>query len=186
MLGLVRSKVLTIPNGLTALRIVCLPAFARLARRPERRGQAAVVLGLLGITDGLDGYIARRFDQGSDLGKVADPLVDRAFVVTAMRAALATGAVPRWLALTVGAREVTAAAGAGVAALTGQEPLQVSRLGKAGAFAMMAAFPLFILGTVPRWHLARRFAWVFALAGQACAWAALAGYVRAFLGGKRV
>lgn len=182
----VRARVLTVPNALTALRLACLPAFVRLARHPQRRQSAALMLAALGATDALDGYIARRFDQVSALGRAADPVVDRAFVLTAMHAVWATGIVPPWFAWTVGAREVSAAAGAGIALTTGQAPLSVSRLGKAGAFAMMVAVPMFLLSSVPRWRRALPVAWVFAIGGQACAWAALAGYVKTFVdGGER-
>lgn len=175
------GRLLTVPNVLTALRLACLPAFISLLARPDRRGRvaAAVLLGVLGATDGLDGYIARRFDQVSDLGKVADPLVDRVLVFSAARGALAAGAVPAWLVGVVLAREAVVAGGAAALALSGAGRLEVSRAGKAGTFAMMVALPLFIIGSSSsRWrNPARKVAWVAAAVGQAFAWAATFGYL---------
>jgi len=175
------DRLFTFPNALSALRLGCLPLFVVLLRRPDRKGRAAAawLLGALGVTDGLDGYVARRFDQVSSLGEVLDPLVDRALVLTATAGALRSGAVPRWLVGLVVARESVAAGGAAVLAIMGAERVRVSRVGKMGAFGMMVALPLFILGSSrSRWHRqAVALGWVFAAAGQACAWAAVAGYV---------
>ena len=82
-MGLVRrqgeDRILTVPNGLTLLRLLCLPLFVWLVARPHRAGwyPAALLLAALGVTDGVDGYVARHFHQVSKLGKVLDPLADR-------------------------------------------------------------------------------------------------------------
>ena len=74
------DRILTVPNTLTAIRLACLPVFVVLMAQPDGRGlvAAACLLSALGLTDGLDGYIARHFHQVSSVGKVADPLADRA------------------------------------------------------------------------------------------------------------
>ena len=176
-----QDRIFTVPNALTALRLACLPVFGTLLAQPEGRGRmaAAVLLGALGVTDGLDGYIARRFNQVSSLGKAADPLVDRALVLTATAGALAIGAVPPWLVGVVLAREAVVAGGAAVLAVTGAGRLEVSWAGKAGAFGMMVALPLFIMGSSSsRWHAqATTTAWVAVGWGQLFAWGAAAGYV---------
>ena len=175
------DRVLTVPNALTALRLACLPVFGALLAQPEGKGRraAAYLLGALGVTDGLDGYIARHFNQVSSLGKVADPLVDRVLVLTATGAALAIGAVPPWLVGVVLAREAVVAGGGVALALTRAGRLEVSPAGKVGAFGMMVALPLFILGSSSsRWRTqARALAWVAAGCGQVFAWKAAAGYV---------
>ena len=66
---------------------------------------AAVLLGVLGATDWVDGWIARRFDQGSELGKVLDPTADRILLVAAGVGLLIDGAVPLWVGIVVLARE---------------------------------------------------------------------------------
>jgi cardiolipin synthase len=155
--------------------------FGLLLARPDGKGRtaAAFLLYGLGVTDGLDGYIARHFNQASSLGAAADPLVDRALVLSATGGGLAIGAVPPWLAGVVLAREAVVAGGAVALATKRAGRLEVSWAGKAGAAAMMGALPLFILSKSPfRWHSqARALAWVFAAGGQFFAWVAAAGYI---------
>jgi cardiolipin synthase len=175
------DRIWTVPNALTALRLACLPVFVSLLAKPEGKGRAAAafLLGGLGITDSLDGYVARRFHQVSSLGKMADPLVDRALVLTATGGALVVGAIPPWFVGVVLAREAVVAGGGAVLALSGGARLEVSRAGKIGAFGMMVALPLFILGSSSsRWRgEARTLGWVAAGWGQVFAWGAAAGYV---------
>ncbi|MGD0810277.1 MAG: CDP-alcohol phosphatidyltransferase family protein [Acidimicrobiales bacterium] len=175
------NRVLTVPNGLTALRLVCLPVFLVLLAQPHGRDlvAAACMLGALGVTDGLDGYIARHFHQVSSLGKLADPFVDRALVLSAVIGAVAIGAVPAWLVAIVLLREALVLVGAVVLALAGARHLDVSLAGKVGAFGMMVALPLFLLGHAPfRWHdLAGSAAWVAVACGQVFAWYAAAQYI---------
>jgi cardiolipin synthase len=175
------DRILTVPNALTAFRFACLPVFGALLARPGGRGRvaAAYLLAALGITDGLDGYIARHFDQVSSVGKMADPLVDRALVLSAAGGALAIGAVPPWFVSVVLAREVVVAGGAVALATTGSGRLEVSWPGKAGAFGMMVALPLFILSKDPvrPRRRARSLAWATACCGQGFAWVAAFGYV---------
>lgn len=175
------DRVLTVPNGLTALRLVCLPVFLVLLGQPHGRDliAAACMLAALGVTDGLDGYVARHFHQVSSLGKLADPFVDRALVLSAVIGALAVGAVPWWLVAIVLLREALVLAGAVVLALAGARNLEVSLAGKAGAFAMMVALPLFLLGHAPfRGHeVADGAAWVAVCIGQVFAWYAAVQYI---------
>jgi len=175
------DRVLTVPNALTTLRLVCVPVFLVLLAQPDHEGQlaAAFLLAGLGITDGLDGYVARHFDQVTSLGKVADPLVDRVLILSATIGALAAGAVPAWLVAVVLTREVLVLAGAGTLALVGARRLDVSWPGKAGTFGLMFALPLFLMGGAPfRWSgTAQALAWVAAIGGLGLSWFAFAGYV---------
>jgi cardiolipin synthase len=137
------------------------------------------MLAALGVTDGLDGYVARHFHQVSSLGKLADPFVDRALVLSAVIGAVVIGAVPVWLVAIVLLREALVLAGAVVLALAGARHLDVSLAGKVGAFGMMVALPLFLLGHAPfRWHdLADVAAWVAVCCGQVFAWYAAVQYI---------
>jgi len=175
------DRVLTVPNGLTALRLACLPVFLVLLGQPHRQdlAAAACMLAALGVTDGLDGYVARHFHQVSSLGKLADPFVDRALVLSAVIGAVAIGAVPVWLVAIVLLREALVLAGAVVLALAGARHLEVSFAGKVGAFGMMVALPLFVLGHAPfRWHdVAEAAAWVAVACGQVFAWYAALQYI---------
>ncbi len=175
------DRLLTVPNALTAIRLACLPVFVVLMAEPDGRGRlaAACLLAGLGATDGLDGYIARHFHQVSNLGKVADPLVDRVLVLTAVIAAIAIGALPVWLVAVVLAREALVLAGGGALFLAGAKRVDVSWAGKAGTFGMMVALPLFIAGHAPfRWHAEAEWAaWVAAGWGLALGWYAAVGYL---------
>jgi cardiolipin synthase len=88
------NRVLTIPNALTAARLACLPLYLWLLFEWNDRPLAALLLGFLGITDWVDGYVARRFDQRSEFGAVFDPVVDRLLFLVGTGAALVDGALP--------------------------------------------------------------------------------------------
>lgn len=175
------DRILTVPNALTAVRLACLPVFVVLMAQPDGSGllAAACLLAGLGVTDGLDGYVARHFDQVSSLGKVADPLVDRGLVLTAVIATVAIGAIPVWLVVLVLAREALVLAGGAALLLWGAKRIDVSWAGKAGTFGMMVALPLFIAGHAPfRWHAEAEWAaWVAAAWGLALGWYAAIGYL---------
>jgi cardiolipin synthase (CMP-forming) len=175
------ERILTAPNALTAIRLACLPVFVVLMAEPNGKGllAAACLLGALGITDGLDGYIARHFHQVSSLGKVADPLVDRVLVLTAVITTVAIGAIPVWLVVVVLTREALVLAGSAALLLAGAKRIDVSWAGKAGTFGMMVALPLFIMGHAPfRWHTEAEWAaWVAAAWGLTLGWYAAIGYV---------
>ena len=92
------DRVVTVPNGITLVRLVCIPLFVWLLFGAHRQIAAAVLLGVLGATDWVDGYVARRFHQVSTAGKVLDPLADRLLVATAIISTAVYGAVPWWFA----------------------------------------------------------------------------------------
>ncbi|MGP8208833.1 MAG: CDP-alcohol phosphatidyltransferase family protein [Acidimicrobiales bacterium] len=176
------DRVLTVPNALSALRLACLPAFVALLAQPHREGRlaAAFLLGGAALTDGLDGQVARRFHQVSTLGKMADPLVDRALVLCALVGATAIGALPIWLVVVIALREGVVLAGSGLLFFASRTArIDVSLAGKAGAFGMMVALPLFIMAHAPfRGHeVALVIAWVAVAVGQVLAWVAVAQYV---------
>src|SRR4249920_729753 len=88
-MGPARSRVLTIPNLISAARLLCVPVILWMLWKPDpaRRG-AAALLAVLGATDWVDGWIARRFAQGSELGKILDPTADRVLLIAAAIALL--------------------------------------------------------------------------------------------------
>ena len=81
----------TVPNAISVLRIACIPWFVWLLFAAEDRTAAALLLGALGATDWVDGWIARRFDQVSEVGKVLDPTADRLLLVVAAPAMIIDG-----------------------------------------------------------------------------------------------
>ena len=90
------DRVLTIPNVISVVRLGCLPLFLWLLFGRDDRASAAWLLAFLGTTDFLDGYIARHFDQVSNLGKILDPVADRLIFIVGGGAILVDGSVPTW------------------------------------------------------------------------------------------
>jgi cardiolipin synthase len=175
------DRVLTIPNALSLGRLACVPVFVWLMFGRRNRVAAAVLLGSLGVTDWVDGYVARRFNQVSTVGKVLDPTADRVLLVTGILAILVDGAVPRWVGWLAVSREVTVGVGAASLAAMGARRVDVQWAGKCGTFGLMCAFPLFLLSHADnfRWRReARAMAWPCALIGLACSWYSVPGYLR--------
>lgn len=183
-MGASRSKVLTIPNLISAARLLCVPVFLWMLweAHPARRG-AAVLLAVLGTTDWIDGWIARHYDQGSELGKILDPTADRVLLVAAaialLREGLSTGVnVILWIVL---AREVLIAVATIALALAGARRIDVVWAGKAGTLALMMALPMFLIADAAA--SVRLFfdftGWGFAIGGIVLGYFAAAKYVPA-------
>jgi cardiolipin synthase len=140
-------RYLTAPNAFTLIRLCCLPLFLYLLFGRDDRAAAAWLLGGLGATDWVDGWLARRFDQVSDFGKIFDPTVDRILFVTALTAIIIEGAAPLWFAVAVLAREALFGGAVAVATLVfHMPPFAVTHLGKWATFLLMFAVPGFVLG----------------------------------------
>lgn len=185
------DRVLTVPNGVTTVRLLCVPLFVWLLFGAHEQTAAAVLLGVLGATDWVDGQVARRFHQVSTLGKVLDPLADRVLVGTAVLSVLVYGAVPVWFAVATLAREVLVSATVVVLAAFGARRIDVLWIGKAGAFGLMWAYPAFLLSHgSAAWQVPfHDFAWVAGGLGLVLAWMAAVAYVaparRALAEGRR-
>jgi cardiolipin synthase len=164
-----RADVMTLPNLVTLVRLAFIPFFVWLLFARNERGAAAWVLGGLGATDWVDGWIARRFDQVSEFGKIFDPAVDRLMFLVAIPALLIDGSVPIVVAVLALSREAIVAVAALVLAKAGVERFDVTWEGKTGAFLLMFAFPLF-LGANSELSYAgilRPLAWIFVVPGLA-------------------
>lgn len=140
------DRVLTLPNVISLARILLLVLFCWLLCGPNRRVPATIVLMVIGATDFLDGYLARRFHQVSTLGKVLDPVADRLVLVTGILAITVYGAVPAWLAGVVLGRELVVSLAVLTLAAMGARRIDVLWVGKAGTFGLLCCFPLFLLG----------------------------------------
>ena len=92
------SRILTVPNVISLVRLLCLPLFVYLLFGRDNRAAAAGLLAVLGATDWVDGYIARHFHQVSDLGKILDPVADRLLFFVGVACILIDGSVPVWFA----------------------------------------------------------------------------------------
>jgi cardiolipin synthase (CMP-forming) len=140
-------RILTVPNVITFARLGCLPIYLWLLLAHEDRVSAALLLAALGATDWVDGYIARHFNQVSELGKVIDPVADRFLFFVGIAGILAVDGAPAWFAVVVLVREVVVGATTLTIALLGAHRIDVTWFGKAGTFGLMFAFPLFLGGS---------------------------------------
>jgi len=140
-------------------------------------------LGLLaaaGLSDWLDGKIARAMNQQSRIGELLDPAADRLYIVATIVALAIRGIIGWWLVAALAARELML----GVVLLAlrrrGYGPLRVSFVGKAATLCLLYAFPLLFVGSHPTSYavVARVFGWAFALWGTALYWWAAVLYVR--------
>lgn len=142
-----RDRVLTVPNALSALRLVLVPVFLWLLFGAHAEAWAVGVLMFSGFSDWADGKIARLVaNQSSRLGELLDPLVDRIYMITVPLALAAYGTVPWWFVLTLLARDLVLAATLPLLRSRGLTALPVTYLGKAATFALMSGFPLVLLG----------------------------------------
>lgn len=139
-----RGGVITLPNLVTVARLCCLPLFLWLLFGREDRAAAAWLLAGLGISDWVDGFLARRLGQVSELGKVLDPVADRLLFFVGAGGILIDGSVPTWFAVTVLVRETLVGGATVVLAALGARRIDVTWFGKAGTFGLMIALPLFL------------------------------------------
>jgi cardiolipin synthase len=173
------DRILTAPNVITLVRLLCIPLFLWLLFVVHHQTLAAVLLAVLGATDWIDGYVARRYHQVSTFGKVLDPTADRILVGTAVITVIVHGAVPLWFGLATIAREVLVSVMVLVLAALGAARIDVLWVGKAGTFGLMFSYPAFLLsyGTAGWQGPIRVVAWVTGLIGLTLAWVAAASYV---------
>jgi cardiolipin synthase len=174
------SRILTIPNLFTLLRLACLPLFLYLLLGQGNRAAAAWLLGGLGATDWVDGYLARRLGQVSEFGKVFDPTVDRLLFIVALIAIIIDGAAPLWFCWAIVVREVFVGAMMAVATLVFHMPrIDVTWLGKLATFLLMFAVPGFLLGAsdFPGNTGFQVAAWLLGIPGLVLSWVTAVAYV---------
>lgn len=169
----------TVPNLISFGRLCCLPWFVWLVFGAEDRWGAALLLGVLGATDWVDGFIARRFDQVSELGKILDPTADRLLLLVALVALIVDGSLPLWIAVLALVREGGVAVAALVLAAAGARKIEVTWWGKTGTFLMMFAIPSFLAGAsdIAAAGVFGVLAWVFVATGLPIHYWSAFGYV---------
>ena len=173
------DRLLTIPNIISIIRLACLPLFLYLLFGRDNRAAAASLLAALGCTDWIDGYIARHFDQVSELGKILDPVADRLLFFIGVGGIVVDHSCPLWFAVAVLFREIVVAVATVVLAALGARRIDVTWFGKAGTFGLMVAFPLFLAShsTLGWRDSAAWLAWVAAVPGLVFSYTAMAMYV---------
>ena len=175
---------MTIPNVISVIRLACVPLFLWLLWGAGNELAAGLLAAGLGATDWVDGYIARHFDQGSELGKILDPTADRVLLVAAAIAVLSQGLPDAvnavvWIMLV---REVLIAAATVGLAMAGARRIDVVWAGKAGTLALMFSLPMFLGAdaTGASWHAFFIVcAWGFAIGGVGLGYYAAWHYIPA-------
>lgn len=176
----VHDRVWTVANAITFARLAGLPLFVWLMVGPAAYGLAFLTLAVVAATDWVDGYIARRFDQVTRLGRTMDPLIDRALLATAGLTMAALGILPWWvIALVVGRDAVLL--GIALVVFKGNPDIPVNRMGKAATAFLLIGVPGFLLGFMD-WAGAAFWGavgWLFTAAGLLTYYAAGLMYARA-------
>jgi cardiolipin synthase len=141
----VTDRVWTVPNALSALRLLGVPLFLYWVLVTEQDGRAVLLLIAAGLSDYLDGKIARRYNQFSRLGQLLDPAADRLYIAATLLALVARDGLPLWWALVLVGRDVALAPTLPVLRRHGYGPLPVHFLGKAATFNLLYAFPMLLV-----------------------------------------
>lgn len=166
------GPVLTIPNVLSLIRLAGIPLFLWLVLGPEADGWALAVLMLSGVTDFLDGYLARRLNQFSALGEILDPVADRLYILAVVFGLAMRDVIPWWVAVLLPARDLFLWGLVPFLRTRGYSALPVHFLGKAATFNLLYAFPLLLLGDGDGLlaRLATVWGWAFAIWGIGLYW----------------
>lgn len=173
------SRIVTIPNVLSLVRLIFIPVFLWLLGT-QQYGWALLVIVVSSVTDYVDGWIARRFNQISRIGQLLDPAVDRLFIFSSLIGLAWFGFLPWWLVLVIVARDVALLVLGVVLANIGYGPLPVHHLGKVATFALLFALPTIVLGAAaPAVEpFSAPVGWALALWGAFLYWWAGAIYLR--------
>lgn len=166
------DRLWTLPNVLSFLRLAGAPVVLWLIIGPQADGLAVLVLALGGLTDWLDGYLARAWHQTSRIGQMLDPIADRLYILAVLLGLALREIVPWWLVVIVVGRDVFVPLLIPVLKTRGYSSLPVHFVGKVATFSLLYAFPLVLLGSGEEgWHqLAWVVGWAFAIWGTALYW----------------
>jgi cardiolipin synthase len=171
------SAFLTVPNLISLARLAALPIFIwLLVFRGDALG-AALMLAAIGASDWLDGVLARRLGQVTELGKFLDPMADRAAIAAALLGGWVAGVVPPALAAALVLREGLVAAASLWLAIRRLTQLEVRYLGKLATTLLYVAFPAFYLAAAGLWPPAfRAIGWATGVAGAVLYYLVLVQY----------
>lgn len=169
----------TLPNMLSTLRLLLVPVFF-IQIINGQDAAAVLVMAIASATDYLDGYFARKLNQVTRLGQLLDPAADRLYILAALIGLVLVGYVPLWFAALLILRDLMLGATLPLLSSRGFGPLAVHRLGKAGTFALLYAFPLLLVARalVQVEYFIIPLAWAFASWGAFLYWWAGILYIR--------
>jgi cardiolipin synthase len=173
------DRIFTVPNLISMARLAGVPVFLWLVLVPQADWWAVGLLIAAGLSDWLDGKLARAWNQQSRLGQVLDPAADRLYIAATLIGLAVRAIIPWWLVAVLVARELVLGVALLVLRRHSYGALQVSFVGKAATLCLLYAFPLVLLGS----HAgaaalaARVTGWAFAIWGTALYWWAAALYL---------
>jgi cardiolipin synthase len=162
----------TLPNLVSMVRLLGVPLFLWLVLGPQWDLAALGVLAVAGLTEWLDGYLARRLAQQSRLGELLDPVADRLYILAVVVGLAWRDIIPWWVAVVLPARDAFLWTLVPFLRTRGYNALPVHFLGKAATFNLLYAFPLLLLGDGDGAvaELALVFGWAFAIWGIGLYW----------------
>lgn len=167
----VSGRIATVPNLISVIRLAVIPYFWWLVLGDEAIGAATIVYVIVASTDWLDGFLARRLGQVTQLGKALDPVADRLMIASAVVVGLIAGIVPAPIGWALIAREAYMAAITATMAVRGRRPLEVRRLGKLATLVVYSSIGWFYMAAIPFLEgLVRPLAWVAGVVGLALYW----------------
>ncbi|WP_230197510.1 CDP-alcohol phosphatidyltransferase family protein [Timonella senegalensis] len=175
------NAILTIPNVISSFRLLLIPVFAVLVGTGHDVW-ALIVVAISSLSDWADGFIARKFNQVSELGKTLDPIADRCFILVTLIALVARDVVPLWLLGLVFVRDLIMLILVSLIAKKGHKPMAVTYVGKGATLFLLLAFPLFIFSMITSIPQAfsegvYQAAWVCAVIGVVLYWASAFQYL---------
>ena len=174
------SRVLTVPNAISALRIALIPVFVWLIVDEDTTTAGLIMFGFVVATDWVDGTIARRTGQVTELGKVLDPVADRLAIAAGLIALAVRGVFPVWAAVLILVRDVAVLL-VGVFLLARRHVrIEVRWIGKVATFSLMVAVPAVAWGALdlPLAAAATAVGWVSFTVGIVEYYVAAAVYAR--------
>jgi len=173
------DRVLTVPNAISMARLAGVPVFLWLVLVPQADWWAVGLLAAAGLSDWLDGKLARAWNQQSRLGQVLDPAADRLYIAATLIGLAVRAIIPWWLVAVLVVRELVLGVALLVLRRHSYGSLQVSFVGKAATLCLLYAFPLVLLGSHEGTAAlaARVIGWAFAIWGTALYWWAAALYL---------
>lgn len=138
--------IFTIPNLISTIRIGMVPVFVWLLIGRDDPTSAGWLLAAIGATDWIDGFLARKLGQVSEIGKFLDPAADRLAVAAAVVGGWISGDLPWQISLAIIVREAVIAVGASVVAIVSRAKIDVRYMGKVATLGLYTAIPFFLVG----------------------------------------